>query len=142
MFATRASRPAWALTPRLCRAGTAPAASERVAAAILEDEAGAGDEIAHRARYDDLAAVCRLGDTGGNVHGDTGDVIAAQFDLASMQAAAQLDAEWPHPLPDRRGAEHGAGGPVESRQQPVAQALHSAAAKARDLLPCRELVPV
>ena len=104
MFTTRP--PAW--LGRSSRGSVEPQRlrqpSERVAAAILEDEAGAGNEIAHRARYDDLAAVCRLGDAGGNVHGDTGDVIAAQFDLASMQAAAQLDAERPHPLPDRRAA--------------------------------------
>src|SRR6516164_10748993 len=106
-----------------------------MAAEVCEGKTGAGDEIAHRARNENLAAACDFGNAFGDVHGDSADILAAKLDLTSMETASDLDAERPYLLGDRRGAAHGASGSVEGCEKAVAEALDRAPAKARDLLP-------
>ena len=117
-------------------------APQHLTAAVLELQAGAGNEVANGAGDEDLSAAGQFRDARRDVDSDAADVVAHDFDLAGMEAAAHLDAERPHPLDDCRSAAHGAGGAVERREKAVAEALDGAPAEARDFVPYRLVVPI
>src|SRR5205807_6553135 len=61
---------------------------QRMSAAILEAQAGAGHQVADRTRHDRFSRF-RLGrDACCDVPGDAGDVVALPFDLAGVETAA------------------------------------------------------
>jgi hypothetical protein len=62
-------------------------------AAVREAAAGAGDEIAHRARHQRLARRSHRDDAGRGVNGDATDIVFGQLDLACMQSGAHRDAQ-------------------------------------------------
>ena len=68
---------------------------QRMSAAILKAQTGAGHQVADRARHDRFSRF-RLGrDARRDMHGDAGDVVALQLDLARVEIAAYRDAERP-----------------------------------------------
>src|SRR5688500_10516497 len=105
-----------------------------MAAAVVEAEARAGREVAHRCRHEDLARVgCRL-DPGGDVDGETADVSGADVALAGVEAGADLQAEAGELVTDGPGALDGPGGGVEGGQEAVAESLDLLALPAPELL--------
>jgi hypothetical protein len=66
---------------------------ECVYAAVVELDAGADDEIPHRARNDRFAGSCLRHDAGGEIDREAADVSASQFDLPRMESGSNLDAE-------------------------------------------------
>src|SRR2546427_6541160 len=99
----------------------------------LERDSRARDEVAHRARHEDLAAGGVVSHTSADVYGEAADVVATHLTLARVQPGAHIEAERPAGLTDGVGAADGARGTVEGRQQAVAGGLGLAAAEAVDL---------
>ena len=62
-------------------------------AAVLEDEARAGDEVLDGGADEDLGGAGERGDPGADVHGDAADVGAQQLDLAGVAAGADLESQ-------------------------------------------------
>src|SRR5206468_10375423 len=101
----------------------------------LERDSRARDEVAHRARHEDLAAGGVVSHTSADVYGEAADVVATHLTLARVQPGAHVEAERPADLTDGVGAADGARRTVEGRQQAVAGGLGLAAAEAVDLRP-------
>ena len=108
-------------------------ALELVVSAIAKADAGTGDEISHGTRDPDGRWFGQRGDAGGDVHRDTGDVVASKLDLAGMDAASHFDAELVRGVADRTCAFDGAGRPVERRDEAVAGGVYFPAPIARQL---------
>ena len=68
--------------------------------------------------------------------------VLADFDLAGMEAAADLYAERTNRFGDGLGATHGARRAIESGEKPIPEQLHLVAAGARELLPDGRVVRV
>src|SRR3954470_838492 len=98
-------------TPTLCRGGVAVGprppsqhsivggkqapcsghALELVFATIGEGESGAGEQVVHGARYDDLAGAGSGCHTGADVHGEAADALAAHLDLTRVHTRPHFD---------------------------------------------------
>ena len=102
-------------------------------ASFDELDARAGDEIAHRPGRQDLARSGESGDARADVHGDPGEVVAANLALAGVQSGPHFQAEAARLHPDRLGTADRAGRPIEGGEKPVARGLHLAAERALDL---------
>src|SRR3989441_2616889 len=110
-------------------------ALQRGGAPRLERDSRARNEVAHRARHEDLAAGGPVGHPGADVYGEAADGVATHLTLARVQPGADLEAERPAGLADGIGAADGARWTVEGCQQAVAGGLDLAAAEAVDLRP-------
>src|SRR5512135_2298300 len=62
-------------------------------AAVIEPELGAGEQVGHGARHQDLARPGLLRDTRGDVYRQSAEVASAQLAFARVQARADVDAE-------------------------------------------------
>jgi hypothetical protein len=94
-----------------------------VDAAILEGERRAHDKVFHGGGSEDLARSRQSRDSSADRHGDSREAMVVRLDLAGVQPCPKL-----HPLPshrptDRPSTPHGASGPVEDGEEPVAQGL-------------------
>src|SRR5829696_2365996 len=95
-------------------------ARELVGAAPLEPQAGPGHEVPDRPRDPDLAGGRSGGDAGPDVDAEAGDVVAEPLDLGGVDPDPDRKLEAGDGPPQRVRAAHGAGRPVERREQPVA----------------------
>lgn len=100
---------------------------ERVAAAVIERDVGAGDEVADGPGDQHLAVARRSHDPGGDVDGDPTDVGPSRLHLAGVQARPDLDAKLPEPVAQRGGAADRGAGAVEGGQDAVTGGLHQPA---------------
>ncbi len=89
-------------------------------AAILEPEIGTGDEILDRARHAHLPRACERRDAGADRDRDTGDLAVGDHAFTGVTPGSDFDLERPERVPDRRGGENCAGGPVERCKESVA----------------------
>jgi hypothetical protein len=62
-------------------------------AAILEPEAGAGNQLGQGPRNEDLGRSRQRGDPGTDMHGQAADLAADQLGLADVRAHTHVDAE-------------------------------------------------
>src|SRR5439155_12971643 len=108
-------------------------AFELVRAAIREREPRAGDEIAHRARHEDLVRASHARDARRGVHGDAAQRPLVPLDLAGVHAGPRLEAELARGALDRAGALHGLARPVAVGEQTVTRGVHLHAAVTREL---------
>src|SRR3954452_16456786 len=106
---------------------------ERPRPAVLERDAGTGDEVADRARHEHLAGSGQGSDARGDVDGDAADVVAHQLDLAGVDPDPHLQPRRACNLSDCVPAADRARGPVEGRETAVAQRLDLVAAEPRQL---------
>ena len=74
-------------------------------------------------------------DARGDMDGDALHFVRGNFDLAGMQAAADLQAERLNRLGDGLRATHGARRAIEGGEKPVSQRFHLIAAGAREFPP-------
>src|SRR6266705_425822 len=79
-------------------------ALQRGGAPGLERDPRARDEVAHRARHEDLAAGGLVSHTSADVYGEAADVVATHLTLARVQPGAHVEAERPAGLTDGVGA--------------------------------------
>src|SRR5262245_20842291 len=98
-------------------------AFERVRAAFLERQSGAGHEVADRLRDQHLARARKTGDARADVHGDSGNVVPYELAFAGVQAAAHLKAERAYRIADRAGTANRARRPVEGGEEAVARGV-------------------
>ena len=103
-------------------------------AAIVEGDARAGHEVAHRPAHERLARAGERGDPRGDVDRHAAHVVAEQLRLARVHAGADLDAEPAHGARDRGGAPDRARRTVEHGEEPVAHRLDLATAVVGELL--------
>jgi hypothetical protein len=94
-------------------------ALELVGAAVVEGEAGPGDQVLDRARAQHLPRLGLGEDAGRDMHGDPAEVVADQLDLAGVQASPDLEAVLGQLSPDGVGGPDGPGRAVEAGQEPV-----------------------
>src|SRR5262249_7686244 len=83
-------------------------ALEFVLAALAERDAGAHDEILDRAGDQDFVGTRQGTDTSGDVDGETGEIVAADFALSRVQARSHIDPEGLGGFGDGLGAMNGA----------------------------------
>ena len=102
-------------------------------AAVLEGEAGAGDEILDRARDEHLAGLGVGGDARAGVHRDPRHLAVQQLALAGMEARAHLEAERVTPSTIALRAADRPRRPVEAGEEAVPGGVHLVAAEPREL---------
>jgi hypothetical protein len=78
-------------------------ALELVATAVLERQPGAVDEVASRARGEDVGGSGEGEKAGGPMHGDAPDVVADDLDLARVDGGPDLEVESRSVVPDGPG---------------------------------------
>ena len=93
---------------------------ENVASARLEFDSRPCDEVANRARCEQLVAAGESADASRDVDRDSADVVAHQLDFAGVYAATNLEIEASDGGADRERAADGSGGSVEGGQRTVA----------------------
>ena len=104
-------------------------ALELVDAAVVEVDAGAGDEILDGARDEHLARPGLRGDARADVDGDAGDLVVAELALARVQPGADVEAELAHRVARSRARSGSrARRAVEGREEAVAGRVDLAAA--------------
>src|SRR5215211_4510079 len=103
---------------------------------------GACDEIANRARHQNLACFREGGDASRDVNGYSADIIAFNLDLPGVHPAPDLEVERPNSLHYARGAAHCPRRAIEGRQEPITKCLHLSASEAHDFLPEQGIVTV
>src|SRR5262245_42552499 len=124
---------AWTSDPGGEKAPGAGHAGELVLAALVEGDAGSGDDVLDRARHEHLAGLRRGGDPCGDVHGDPACAVVHLLDLARVHACPYVEPDHPERLADCRCAPDRARGAVEGRKDAVARHVDLASAKAREL---------
>src|SRR5262249_3789133 len=97
---------------------------ECVLAEVLESEAGADDEVDDCAGNEHLVCGGERGDACPEMHGDTSDVVSAEFDLAGVYPGAGLDSEVAYRVADRTRAADRSCRSVEGRQDPIPGLFH------------------
>src|SRR5581483_11262719 len=90
---------------------------ELMFAAVLEAQAGPGDDALHRLRDEHLAGTRHAPDPRGDVDGDAADVVPHDLDLAGVETDARLEAHALHAVHDRLAAPHRPARSVERREE-------------------------
>jgi hypothetical protein len=106
-------------------------------AGLAEADPGTGDEVAHRARYQDLARRGVLGYASADVHSDALNVGVDDLALAGVQPDAGREAELCGGVDDPQCASDGASGAVEHGKEPVAEVLDLLTGEAAEMRPHR-----
>ena len=103
---------------------------ELVGTALVESNAGSGDEVGHCLRDENLRRPRQGSNACTDVYSDSPDVGVSQFDLAGVNPDADHNAEHPDGVAHRACTVDGAGRSVECRQEAVADELdlHTASA--------------
>jgi hypothetical protein len=109
-------------------------------AAVAEAQAGAGHQVLHGARYQNLTGTGERGDARTNVNGNAADIVANNLALAGMQAGANLNPQRPYFFGYCAGAAHAARRTVERGENAVAGGLDFTAAKASKVTADRRVV--
>src|SRR5215207_5122174 len=125
-----------ALTSDSEEAPLAGDSAEGVRAAILEVDAGAGDEVFDGAGDEDFAGGRVVAHGPADLDGEAAHALRAldEVALARVQPGARLDAEAGRVLRDGAGGAHRARRPVEGGERPLARHVHLAPAEPLDLL--------
>src|SRR6516164_243231 len=101
---------------------------------ILELDAGASDQVFHRARDEHVVGAADMRNARSNMDGNSAHIVLRQLHLASMHADAHWNVEPMQLIANGAGAVNRARRSVEGGQETVAQGLHLLAAKPRKLL--------
>src|SRR5687768_4282656 len=109
-------------------------------AAVVEREPGPGEEVAHRARDEDLPRLGDREDPGGCMDGDAAHVIALDLDLTGVDAGARREPEGGGGIEHPGGSADGSAGAVEDDQEAVAGRLDLAPLVTLDVGPRRLVV--
>ncbi len=94
-------------------------ALEFVLAALAERDAGARNQILDRAGDQDFVGTRQGPDASGDVDGETGEIVAADFALPRVQARSHIDPESLGGFPDGLRAMNGARRAVEAGQKTI-----------------------
>src|ERR671915_2352675 len=94
-----------------------------VGPAVLQVDAGAGDQVPDGSRDQHLAGPGGGHDPGAEVDGDPADVVVAQLELPGVDPGPDLDAGLAQLPAQPEGAADAPAGPVEDGQDPVAGPL-------------------
>ena len=89
-------------------------------ASVLEEEAGAGNEILHRLGDENLGRTCHGGDPGADRPGDPRPLGLDDLALARVQSSSDLDAKAQDALGNLERAANRPGRSVEGRVEAVA----------------------
>src|SRR4051812_24504477 len=95
-------------------------ALERMHTARGKREAGASHQVPHRTGNQDLAWLCKSGDTCANVNGYAGNLLLSQIALARVQTCPDLKTKRLNGFTDRESAPNSAGWAIEIGQKSIA----------------------
>src|SRR5512132_3378777 len=117
-------------------------ALQRMDAAVLQGDIGSNDQVAHGPGGENLPRPRSGHHPGGDVDRDPTDVIAAQLDLASVQARPDVQADAGQLVAEGGRAADPPAGPVEGGQDAVTGGLDQLAVELLDRLahPAEELL--
>src|SRR5438045_3006801 len=101
-----------------------PHALERVLAAIVQPDAGAGDEIPDGSRDENFARLREGCNSRPNMDRNAADLVLHEFALPCMKPRADLEAELANAVPNRTRAPNSPCRPVEGREESVAGRIH------------------
>ena len=102
----------------------------RVGAAISERDARAASKVGDSARDKDFVRPRERLDSLRDVDGDAANVVTAQLDFASVEAATHTDADGVERVANGAGAAHRSPRPIEGRQDAIAGGSDLSAAEA------------
>src|SRR5207248_10552483 len=112
-----------------------PHALERVLAAIVQPDAGAGDEIPDGSRDENFARLREGCNSRPDMDRNAADLVLHEFALPCMKPRADLEAELANAVPNRIRAPNSPCLPDECREQSVAGRLHFPSAEGPQLRP-------
>src|SRR5258706_14180325 len=92
-------------------------------------------EVGPRPRTQVLARLCERSNSGRDVNGDAGEIVAAGLALAGMQSGPDFDAEGAGPVRDRLRAAGGACRTAEAGEGPVTRGFDLLTAEVLELTP-------
>jgi hypothetical protein len=95
-----------------------------VGAPVGEVEAGSDEDVFDGTGGEHLVWVRERTDPGSDVHGETGDGVASEFNLARVYADPGLEFDAGADVDECARAPHGVAGNREDREDPVAGRLH------------------
>jgi hypothetical protein len=98
-------------------------------ASIIEGDSGPGHQVNDSAGYEDLSRRGHGHNAGGDMDSDAADVITSQLNLASVDAAAEFEAELAGSVSHTARKANRSRRPVESGERAVTCALHQMAVK-------------
>ena len=96
---------------------------ELVLAPVFEIDARTGDEVNDRARDKDFVRFGEIADALGHVDRDSGEIVAAPFDLTAVQPGADIQPQRSDDFAYGRGAVDGSGRAIKGGQESVAGRL-------------------
>jgi hypothetical protein len=96
---------------------------ERMASPVGEAQAGAGHQVVHRSRDEDLTGTGEALDARGEMDGDSGHVGAGDLAFAGVESGPDLQFEAPHAVADDPGALYRPAWRFEGGQEAVAGGL-------------------
>src|ERR1700722_1389298 len=117
-------------------------ALEFMRSALGEFQPGAGDEVGHDPRNQDLAGLRLRHDAGSGVDGDAADVAVPQFDLAGVKACPEWQPDLSGSGAECQRAANRAAGTIEGREDSIAGRLDEIAPELLDRLPRDRIVVV
>ena len=101
-------------------------ALEFVSASVGERDARADHQILDGPRHEDFPGACAPYDTRSDVDGETGDLVAVQFDLTGVNTGPDLDAQTLDTVTNRTPAQDTArAGPSNRARNPSPSVLTS-----------------
>src|SRR5512132_1737407 len=109
-------------------------ALQRMDAAVLQGDIGSNDQVAHGPGGENLPRPRGGHHPSRDVDGDPTDAVAAQLDLAGVQARPELQADAGQLVPEGDRTADRAAGPVEGGQDAVAGGLDQPAVELLDQL--------
>src|SRR5262252_8928958 len=110
--------------------------------AVDKINAGPNDEIAYRARHENLAWTSERGDTRADVDRDPSQVITAPLTLAGVETGSDFESNITAARSDRLGTCDGSAWPIERGQKSVTRGLNFLASETLELVPNRHVMLV
>src|SRR5438876_11516308 len=98
-------------------------ALELVCAALVEAQAGAGDESFRGAGHQDFAGTGKRRDSSADVHGDARQLGPKNLTLAGMQPGANGETQTLNGIGDRARGANATRGPIEGGEDAVARRI-------------------
>ena len=105
-----------------------------------ELQPGAGNQVNHDARDDNLTGVRQRGDPSARVHGDPADPPVNDFDFAGVPTGSGLEPKHLHGLANTLSTLYGASGAIKGGEKTVASRVDLLPSEPRQLLADRSVM--
>jgi hypothetical protein len=117
-------------------------AFERVQSPVGEADPGSGDKVFDGARDEHFSPLCGVGDSSGDVHGESAEIVAPDLAFTAVEPGPDLEPEGTHRLVDGYRATNGPSRAVEACDEAVTSRRDFSSAGAQELAPNDGVVAV